>query len=505
MSTSVFAVFSGGGVKAAAFVGAVKVAESQLNFRGVGGTSGGAIVAALMACGYKGDELENALFDAPYETFLKPQWRRFFLSGCKQGLVDSVPLLNWLRTRLQAKVKKYRPMSGVTFEDLIRHEGALPLKVVATDVSTQDIKIYSVKDTPTEEVAEAVLASCSFPIVFPPVKAHLVDGGVMSNLPMWLFDKDREELHEPTSVLGFALAPPHGRRNGESTFMTHIYSVFESILVAQDRVQEKYLDNTGLANVIRIPIPETATFDRKQSRTDRLGLIDAGKLAALEYFQNARPSEPERVEVPAESNLTEAKAALANGDHKTALSMIARDHIFRGGVAQDQGLVGERKFVRYYVDLMDAVTDRDKLEVLAQILATKITELDLMPYKRVVGIKKGNVLLAAQTAHVLRKPLAIVKSDLSYKIGAPFEGTIAPEERIVLVDDVASDGSILVRAVHQLHVHRVEVLDVVTLIERPEGDARNKLHTEVHRFLKSVCVVADDDIEVLVKRGAPFS
>src|SRR5437870_458998 len=66
MSRDVFAVFSGGGVKGAAFLGAIEEAEKYVHCVGWGGTSAGSIVAAMLACGYSVGELKNRLYAAPY-------------------------------------------------------------------------------------------------------------------------------------------------------------------------------------------------------------------------------------------------------------------------------------------------------------------------------------------------------------------------------------------------------------------------------------------------------
>ena len=55
-------VFSGGGVKAFAFVGALKSLEkNQLELERMAGTSAGAIVASLVAAGYHLEDIEEAL------------------------------------------------------------------------------------------------------------------------------------------------------------------------------------------------------------------------------------------------------------------------------------------------------------------------------------------------------------------------------------------------------------------------------------------------------------
>ena len=55
-------VFSGGGIKGFAFVGALQVLEDRgIYFERVAGTSAGAIMACFIAAGYTADEIEELL------------------------------------------------------------------------------------------------------------------------------------------------------------------------------------------------------------------------------------------------------------------------------------------------------------------------------------------------------------------------------------------------------------------------------------------------------------
>ncbi len=55
----IYAIFQGGGAKGIAHLGAVAAVEEELKlaFAGVAGASAGAFVAALVADGYRSDEL----------------------------------------------------------------------------------------------------------------------------------------------------------------------------------------------------------------------------------------------------------------------------------------------------------------------------------------------------------------------------------------------------------------------------------------------------------------
>src|SRR5215217_3568445 len=67
------AVFQGGGCRVPAFAGAYQVAmKSGLHFTEVAGTSGGAMMAALIGAGATPDFIIGCLKDLKFTEFLKP-------------------------------------------------------------------------------------------------------------------------------------------------------------------------------------------------------------------------------------------------------------------------------------------------------------------------------------------------------------------------------------------------------------------------------------------------
>ena len=59
-----FGVFAGGGAKAAVFTGCLAAAEEwSIDFQGFGGSSGGAIVAALAAAGCSSEDIQKILLE----------------------------------------------------------------------------------------------------------------------------------------------------------------------------------------------------------------------------------------------------------------------------------------------------------------------------------------------------------------------------------------------------------------------------------------------------------
>jgi len=64
------AAFEGGGVKGIGLVGAVfEIEKAGYDFENLAGTSAGAIVAALLAVGYKADEIKKEMERLNYNDF----------------------------------------------------------------------------------------------------------------------------------------------------------------------------------------------------------------------------------------------------------------------------------------------------------------------------------------------------------------------------------------------------------------------------------------------------
>src|SRR5262249_14944661 len=98
---------------------------------------------------------------------------------------------------LRSGRRHYRPV--VTFR-MLRQAGGRPLAMVATNLKTGSVHLFSSDATPDVQIALAVAASSAVPFLFQPVNIdipldgeHLfVDGGVTSNLPAWPYDVQRE-------------------------------------------------------------------------------------------------------------------------------------------------------------------------------------------------------------------------------------------------------------------------------------------------------------------------
>ena len=189
-------VFEGGGVKGIAYVGAMKVLEKEeilKNIIRVGGTSAGSINAVLFAAGFSNQETFNVLNKLDFNDFKDDSWgvlRDMSRLKNEYGWYKGDFFREWIGDLL----KKKTGSSNITFKALKEHTGK-DLYVYASNLSTNFGEVYSPEHTPRMRVVDAVRRSMSIPLFFRAVRDDrqdiFVDGGVINNYPVKLFDREK--------------------------------------------------------------------------------------------------------------------------------------------------------------------------------------------------------------------------------------------------------------------------------------------------------------------------
>jgi NTE family protein len=192
-------VFEGGGVKGIAYIGAMQVLEKKgilKNIIRVGGASAGAINALLFGLGYTNEETHDILWQLDFRNFEDSSWwpidvlRVFNRYGWYKGNFFK----NWIGDLIEKKMGDRH----ATFADVARMSGAggfRQISMIGTNLSTRFSEVYSAELTPGMELADAVRISMSIPLFFKavrnPKRDVLVDGGVLDNYPVKLFDREK--------------------------------------------------------------------------------------------------------------------------------------------------------------------------------------------------------------------------------------------------------------------------------------------------------------------------
>ncbi len=193
-------VFEGGGVKGIAYVGAMEVLEKKgilQDIVRVGGTSAGAINAVLLGLNYSVAETKDILGRLNFRRFLDDSWgivRDTNRLITEFGWYRGDFFRDWIGEIIEAKTgnseSTFLEVSSLKAERKLRD-----LYFMGTNLSTGFGEVFSFEHTPRMCVADAVRISMSIPLFFAAKRSIrgdvYVDGGVVDNYPVKLFDRQK--------------------------------------------------------------------------------------------------------------------------------------------------------------------------------------------------------------------------------------------------------------------------------------------------------------------------
>jgi len=280
-------VFEGGGAKGIGLVGALKRAEEErVIFKRAAGTSVGAIVASLYAAGYSADELKELFYSTDFKEFLdtklpKRAGLRYFIIILSillnYGIHSGKCFYKWIAEKLEQK-------GVLKFKDL-----KLPLKIVTSDITNKRMLVFDSELHREMQVAKAVRMSMSIPLFFYVYKWHdakfpqgetlVVDGGLLSNYPINIFDD-----HERPTI-GFKLISLEETQPPEpiTNILSYIKSILDTMMLAHEKI---HVEEADWARTIPIPTGniKATQFDLTDEEKD--WLYKSGYEAADKFLKN---------------------------------------------------------------------------------------------------------------------------------------------------------------------------------------------------------------------------
>jgi predicted acylesterase/phospholipase RssA len=291
-------VFQGGGCRAAAFSGAIlEAAERGVNFSGLAGASAGSIVAALLAAGATAPQVASCLSSLDFTEFISTPdkvtnysgwWCKWIAKGssifihgagdmyCKFGRYSSRYIENWINSELN-KILNKPNLDKVHFEDLPK-----PLWIVATDLTARKVKVWSQESTPKDEVAFAVRCSCTIPGFFQPVNNRYLDGGLLSNLPTFVFSLGGRGVYAKR-ILAFRLSSSVAHQDIESTEELGL-ALIDTVIDGATALQADILNNTHEINIDTGSVHATDFESMTPEKIDQLTC--AGREATRIFLNN---------------------------------------------------------------------------------------------------------------------------------------------------------------------------------------------------------------------------
>ena len=271
-------VLSGGGARAVAHIGVIqRLEELGVPVDSITGTSAGALMGALMACGFSGREIEELFTRVDFNrAFLDPLLRNpgrtlqedesengTFVSIQMDGGVPSFALglrdgVEIQRT-LEGLLARGAYFSGGSFDAL-----KIPMRVVATNLETGQGRVFDDGD-----LVEVLRASMAVPGAFSPVLIggqHYVDGALVENLPVFT----ARQSFAPGLTLAVDVSSPL-----ESRSVSNFFSLAARSLDLV--VERRQWESRAAASILIQPELKTVAFTEYGSELP--ALVAAGRKA----------------------------------------------------------------------------------------------------------------------------------------------------------------------------------------------------------------------------------
>lgn len=253
---------AGGGIKAAAHIGALKAFEEEkINFDCVSGTSSGSIIATMYALGYNSDEMWK-MFKKYCKKIRYAEWYQIIKLIVGLAVTGKITIDGLNSGKVIEKIIK-----NICLKDKINNinQIKMPLLIPMVNLQSGTVHIASSKEVRPVlndnieylndiPISTAVRASCSYPIVFSPCEykgKQLIDGGTRENLP-WKGLKDIGA----DEVVGITF----NTISGVNTCCKNIIEVATRAMELQGRELAMYEKN-GIEHLITINLKKVSLLD----------------------------------------------------------------------------------------------------------------------------------------------------------------------------------------------------------------------------------------------------
>ena len=223
----------------------------------------------------------------------------------KYGLFSNKYAHNWIQDAIAGQCDGD---GRATFGEF-RQRGFRDLYITAVNISRHRVEVFSPDDTPDVSVADAVLMSGTIPLFFEALQFdghsfgkgdYYVDGGLLSNYPLHVFDDARFEKTSRHFTYGVnwetlgcrQFTPPDCPRRWTS--ISHLLGYAEIVFETMAEVQNVAVEQRGVDHYRSINISNCCVsavdFDIKadENHPKYAEMVQSGKQATREYLRKYR-------------------------------------------------------------------------------------------------------------------------------------------------------------------------------------------------------------------------
>jgi NTE family protein len=318
-------VMEGGGVRGLAYAGVINVLEQKnilQQIEKVGGSSAGGIAGFMVCMGYSAAEIDTMMQQLPAQQFNDGKgglWGKYKRVKKDFGIYEGKKFEQWLRQLAKTKTGN----ANITFSELhqlhLSNKKFKDLYCTGTNLSRQQLEIFSYEHTPDMPVALAVRISGGVPLYFEPVALdnHLnkikkgdtssfinyyVDGGMLCNYPISMFDTCAENRNPllcnnvkfNPETIGIKLERPEqidSLQKNTTTIPPYDVNSFNEYLAAFSNLMIETLNRKypNLENergrTIYVSYGNISSKVRKMKAEEKKLLYDNGVAAALNFLK----------------------------------------------------------------------------------------------------------------------------------------------------------------------------------------------------------------------------
>ena len=120
-----------------------------------------------------------------------------------------------------------------------------------------------------------------------------------------------------------------------------------------------------------------------------------------------------------------------------------------------------------YIDLRVLVSSP---KILKQIAREYVKILNKMSFQRMVGLPYTALPIVANIAAINNKPWIYIRKEVKeYGTKKAIEGAYREGEKIVMIDDMVTNGLSKVEALKPLEEFGLKIIDIVVLVDREQG------------------------------------
>jgi NTE family protein len=318
-------ILEGGGVRGLAYAGVFSVLEEKgilPQIEKVGGSSAGSIAGMLISIGYTADEIDSLMMELPVQKFNDGKggmWGKYRRFKNDFGIYKGEVFEKWLQQLVAYKTNK--PL--LTFEELhqlhLQNSLYKDFYCTGTNLSKQQLEIFSYMHSPGMPVALAVRISSTVPLYFEPVALdnqlqkikksdstsfvnYYVDGGMLCNYPICMFDSSEDDIVNPllsskvkfnTQTIGIKLERPQqidSLNNNNPKIPSYDINKLSEYLAAfsnllMETLNRKYpnLENER-GRTIYVSYGKISSKVRKMKPEEKKLLFENGVTAALHFL-----------------------------------------------------------------------------------------------------------------------------------------------------------------------------------------------------------------------------